>query len=42
MEEAYEALNKIAAEGGKVLYVGTKNKPKKYVKKKQKEVTCIT
>ena len=24
MEEAYEALNKIAAEGGKVLYVGTK------------------
>ena len=42
MEEAYEALNKIAAEGGKVLYVGTKNKHKKYVKKKQKEVTCIT
>ena len=24
IEEAYEALNKIAADGGKVLYVGTK------------------
>ena len=31
MEEAYEALNKIAAEGGKVLYVGTKKQAQEAV-----------
>ena len=32
MEEAYEALNKIAAEGGKVLYVGTKKQAQEVCK----------
>ena len=32
MEEAYEALNKIATEGGKVLYVGTKKQAQEVCK----------
>ena len=32
MEEAYEALNKIASEGGKVLYVGTKKQAQEVCK----------
>ena len=32
MEEAYAALNKIAADGGKVLYVGTKKQAQEVCK----------
>ena len=32
LEEAYEALNKIASEGGKVLYVGTKKQAQEVCK----------
>lgn len=34
IDDAYKAMNEIAAKGGKVLFVGTKNKLKKLLKKK--------
>lgn len=34
IEEAYAALKEIAANGGKVLFVGTRNKPLKQPKRK--------
>ena len=34
IDEAYKAMNEIAEKGGKVLFVGTKNKLKKLLKKK--------
>ena len=40
MEEAYAALNKIAADGEKYFMLVLRNKHKKYVKKKLKEVIC--
>lgn len=38
IEEAYATVRDIVADGGKVLFVGTKNKLKILLSKKQKEV----
>lgn len=40
IEEAYAELKKIAENGGKVLFVGTKSKHKKLLRKKQRELIC--
>ena len=38
IEEAYEALNKIAADGGKVLYVGTKTQAQEVCKEESERI----
>ena len=42
IEEANEALKKIAASGRKILFVATKNKQKILFQKKHWLVTCLT
>jgi small subunit ribosomal protein S2 len=42
IEEANEALKKIAASGRKILFVATKNKQKTSLLKKAKLQTCLT
>ena len=37
IEKSYAAMRQIVQNGGRVLFVGTKNKPRKLLKKKQKE-----
>jgi SSU ribosomal protein S2P len=41
IDEAYAVMKEIVANGGEVLFVGTKNKPKKQLKQKQRDVVCI-
>ena len=40
VEEAYNLTKKVVAKGGYVLFVGTKNKSKKQLNKKLKDVEC--
>lgn len=42
VDEAYNVIREAAAEGGKVLFVGTKNKLKNQLNLKLKEVVCTT
>ena len=42
VEEAYRTMRDIAAEGGDILFVGTKNKHKKLLKKKQLVLVCTS
>ena len=42
VEEAFKVMRDIAAEGGDILFVGTKNKHKKLLKKKQLVLVCTS
>lgn len=42
LREAYRTMRDIAAEGGDILFVGTKNKHKKLLKKKQLVRVCTS